>query len=48
MQVVQVRLNPELTWQNSIQQEAECIHQQIELTFNEGSSEVLQLEHNIT
>ena len=38
MQIVQVKLNPELPWQNSIQQEEECIHQQIELTFNEESS----------
>ena len=41
MQDVHVKLNTELQWQSSIQQEEDCFHQKIGLKFTEGTSEVL-------
>ena len=32
-------------WKNSIQQETDSFHQQIELKYNEQSSKVLHLDH---
>jgi hypothetical protein len=45
MQGVHVKLNPELPWLNSIQQEEESFHQQTGLKFKEETSKVLHLEH---
>jgi hypothetical protein len=39
-----MKLNPELPWQSSIQQE-DSFHQQIGLKFKEETSKVLHLEH---
>jgi hypothetical protein len=36
-----------LSWQSSIQQEAESLHQQIGLEFKEDTSAVLHLGHSL-
>jgi hypothetical protein len=41
-----VKLNPELPWLSSIQQEEVSFHQQTGLKFKEETSELLHLEHS--
>jgi hypothetical protein len=41
-----VKLNPELPWKSSIQQEEDSFHQQTGLKFKEETSKVLHLEHS--
>ena len=43
MQDVHMKLNPGLSWQNSIRQEKSSFHQQIGIKFKELTGEVLHL-----
>jgi hypothetical protein len=46
MKGVHVKLNPEVPWQISIEQEEGFFHQKIGLIFKEEASKVLHLEHS--
>jgi hypothetical protein len=46
LQDVRVKLNPEVSWQISIEQKEGFFHHQIGLKFKEGTIEVLHLEHS--
>jgi hypothetical protein len=46
MKGVHVKLNPELLWKTSIQQEEDSFHQQTGFKFKEATSDVLHLEHS--
>jgi hypothetical protein len=46
MQDVHGKLNPRLPCQSNIQQEADSLHQQIELKLREKTSKFLRLEHS--
>jgi hypothetical protein len=48
MRDVHGKLNPRLPCQSSIQQEADSLHQQIEIKLKEETSKVLHLEHSFT